>query len=497
MASRKVYLNKKQDAFLHAPQNTKVWIGGRGSGKTVNCGDHLYDYILNLPRLKGFLLGKTFGQVYDKFLPEILNRLNAYGLREHIDNNTPGHYVVCKQPPKYFQKPYKMPRRYDTSVFFITGFYLELLSFDRPDISRGGSYDIGIHDEAALIKQEKYNKAIAALVRGTVRKNDHPQRFTRLFYTSRSWTSWGRWVETEFKRLAAEQPEDYYYMETSALDNVDALGEKYFKRNQDLLSPQEYDVEILNLPVDGVSNGFYPFYSDSKHLLELGEDYQNQYREVNGVWRMQEGSLHPDKAIEPSFDFNNAFASATVFQDHTEELNEFWGINEFWVKNDTLDSLVDKICNHYKAHPTKVAKIYGGKDGETSKILLGEIDFYTMIVERFKHNGWHAFINTDFYWSDKQHKLKYEIMNSVLKENDPTVPRVRFHQENCKYTYTSMKNAPALAGYRKDKSSEADEHLPQELATHLSDNVDNYIIPKVKGQIVPSQSNTSPSAGSF
>ena len=378
-----------------------------------------------------------------------------------------------------------MPRRYDTTVFFWTGFCLELLSFDRPDVSRGGSYDVGIIDEAALIKKDKFNKAISPLLRGKVTKWDHPQRFSQLLYTSRSWTTWGRWVEQDFKKLAADHPEKYYYMETSALDNKPVLGEGYFFHQKNMLTPHEYDVEILNNPITGIPNGYYPYLSDERHLYSVSNDYSMN---SNNLWiKTKDGDLDPEKPIEPSFDFNAAFTSAVIFQDYKEDYNEYRGINEFWIKHESIEKLVDKICDYYKDHPTKVANIYGGKDGISTLKLVGEQDYYHMIMRRFKHNGWHTFLKVDINWSDAYHKIKYEVISSCMQGNDLSLASVKFNMDNCSHTFKSMKNAPIKGEFKKDKSSESDAELPQELATHLSDCVDNYLVPKLKSQLVQSQ----------
>ncbi len=481
--TKELYTNKKQLGFLQATQKNKIWVGGRGSGKTTNIGDTMNLVIQSMPRAKGYLLGKTFSQVFGKFLPEVLDRLSQYGYKEHIDYRNPGHYVVCKQPPKYFQKPFKKPRRYDVSVFFINGFFIDLMSFDRPDLGRGGSYDICWMDEAALIKKDVFDKTLSPLLRGNIREWNHPMRFTQHVYTSRSWTSYGKWVENDMKNLAAEFPEEYYYMETSALDNIEVLGEEYFKKREREMDPLTYAVEILNEETKKLPNGYYPYLDEEVHLYYPENDYnQNE----SGVWVMsKEGDLDPSLPIEPSFDFNSKFTSASVWQDTGEQLN---CLRQFFIKYDHLNVLVDNICDHYINHPTKIAYIYGGKDGNTTRALTSELDYYGLIIKRFKERGWYAVIKADFSWADKEHKVKYEVMNSILRENDPTLPKIRINSHNAMLTFRSMASTPIKGDFQKDKSSELDDSVQQEYATHLGDTVDNYIIPKLKGKVIQGSS---------
>ncbi len=493
---KKTYVNNKQDQILYAPQLTKTGVWGRGTGKTTVMGDDTYDDFRLLPKMKGFVLNKTFGQAYTKTLPEILDRLKAYGMREHLGSKFPGHYVVCKKPPLWFAKPRSQPRKYDNVVTFINGFTIEILSFDRPDLSRGGSYDRGKIDEAALISYDAFTKTVRPLLRGKVSSNDDPRRFGLMIFTSRAWKSSGKWTETTMKQLAANHPEKYFYSESSAIENIKVLGSDYFDRQKLEMDPITYSVEIENKPITKLPNAFYQSLDDERHLYDPEFDYD--YDDKFGRWSISgEKDVNPSLPLEPSFDFNAGFSSVSIWQDIREESNTLRCLRNFFVKYQQVEDLVDLICDHYALHPTKEVNIYGGKDGLSKFKLYNDFTLYQRIMYKFSSKGWQANLMVDISLADVAHKQKHLVVNNVLRGANPEMPAIEINERHAKETFMSMLHAPIKGDFQKDKASESDLALPQEEATHLSDTFDNYVYPKVltkfqqEGEIAASSSDFS------
>jgi len=490
---RRVWVNPNQRKLLEAKQLTVGCTAGRGGGKTTNIGDQLVQFHRGMPGSKGFLLNKTFGQAYTKTLPEILGRMEQYGYKEHLSRQENGHYVVTKTPPEWYGKPHKKARRFDNTITFVNHMMVDLLSFDRPDLGRGGSYDFGIVDEAALIDYEQFKKTIRPLLRGNVKAWNHPMRFKLLCYTSRSWTNKGKWVEETLKQLAAEDPENYFYIEFSARDNLPVLGEQYFERMKAELDPITYAVEILNNPITKIPDGYYSNLDEDVHTYSSRYDYD--YDDGPGIWKVKgEKDVNPTRELEVSFDFNAAFTSATMWQEFLPGKNDgatsldksVWElrcIRNFFVKYQQINDLIDKVCDHYANHPIKTINVYGGKDGHNKQSVVSEYTIYQLIKNRFTYHGWECYIQVELQYADIEHKLKHLGMNAILRENDPSLPVIRIHEEAAKETFISMSQTPVKGDFKKDKSSESDENLAQEYATHLSDTVDNYAFPKSKRQI--------------
>lgn len=443
---------------------------------------------------KIFLLGSTYEQILTKFWPEIQDGLEQHGIKEYLSNTEPGHFVVCKKPPEWFGRPKKKPRKYENVITFWNGFTIELMSFDRDDNRRGGSYDAGIMDEAALIDYDKYSKSIGSLVRGNVNEWKHPLRFGKFLFTSRAWKQKGKWVETKMKKLAADFPEEYFYIESSAEDNRAVLGDDYFIQKQREFSPLVYAIEILNKPVEKIPDGFYEFLDEEIHLYSpiYDMDYQNDKPVIKS-----DRDLNKELDLDISFDFNAAFTSATIWQEHLPGKNdgrtgldtmtwELRCLRNFYVQNTLVDELVEKICTHYAGTGIRTANIYGGADGHSKWQALSEYTYYQRIQNKFISHGWTVYIKADLQYSDQKHKLKHTTLNACLRENDTSLPALRFNEENAKEAFISMSQAPVKGDYKKNKKSETEKKddgsfvIEQQYATHLSDTVDNYVFPKAE-----------------
>ena len=477
MKRKKVYVNKKQSEFLTAPQKIKTFQAGRGAGKTTVIGDETYVYIKEMPGSKGYILGKSFGQILNSFLPEIRASWCKKGILEHFDMRNPGHYVVCKKPPRHFAKPYKVPEDYSYVITFFNGTTIALISFDRPEISRGGSYDWGVLDEAGSIDFEKFGKTVMPLLRGNKHDFRHPRRFSLSVFGSMPWKESGMWIVNKMSRLAEEKPDKYFFLQSSAEDNRAVLGDEYFETQREILDPLTYAREIENKHLDKVPHAFYDYLSED-HLYDPA--YVYNYNEVGEKWAVKtDDDVNSNMPLEPSFDFNGAFTSCTVWQDHTKSaIKELRTVNAFWIKNTNLDVLIDKFCDYYKSHTNKLVNIYGGRDGHTSRVLSSEHSYYQQIGNRFREKGWNPVIAPDHGQTDGAHKNKHIVINTVLREHRPDVPIIRMNATTCEVVFKSMQRTPILPNFKKDKSSEKDVSLQQEYATHLSDTVDNYVLPK-------------------
>lgn len=74
------------------------------------------------------------------------------------------------------------------------------------------------------------------------------------------------------------------------------------------------------------------------------------------------------------------------------------------------------------------------------------------------------------------HLEKYQVLNTILREESPNIPVIRINEYNCPNTIISLENAAVkdggTSGLHKDKSSERSAVIKQQHATHLSDTVD-------------------------
>jgi hypothetical protein len=469
--ARRVYVNEKQRQFLSARQKRRTYVGGRGSGKTSVAGHQTRMEMNYLPRAKVFLAGLTYTQLSLNTLPAMEESWKAHGLTEYDPKSGLGHYVKGRRPPDNWIKPYQAPLKYENVVSFINGYTVQMISLDRPELARGGNFDGGHIDESALIKEEHVNKILRPMIRGNIYRFSHHLHQTFCDYTSVPWLPTGQWVfKTE--DLAKTDPEDYFFLESTAWDNVDVLGKKYLRDLRNGMSQLEWDIEVMNKRLTKLPNSFYPAFNEEKH--GVWKTYTYSYDEETGLTLPSETDRDTKRPIEASFDFNAAFTSLIACQ---ENGNEFRVLDAMWVKqSDTsvIDALVTKFCDEYASHERKHLIIYGDRNGN-NKQSNSNLTYYQQIQAKLQERGWSSDIMVQGL--DPDHRLKHLAITELMAETNPRLPVIRINRNKAKFLIISIQNSPIKPDWTKDKGSEG-KKIEQERATHLSDCFDNIVYRK-------------------
>jgi len=468
---RRIYVNDKQRQFLSAKQKRRSFVGGRGSGKTTVLGHETRVEMNYLPRAKGFLAGLTYTQLSSNTLPAMENAWQAHGLREYDQKTGFGHYVKGKRPPADWIKPYQPPSNYENVVSFLNGYTIQLLSMDRAELARGGNYDFGHIDESALMKEEHVNKILRPMIRGNIYRFSNAHHQTFCDYTSVPWLPSGQWV-FKVEDLAKTEPEDYFFLESTAYDNVTVLGEKYLRDLRNGMSPLEWDVEVMNKRLTKLPNSFYPSFNEEKH--GVWKTFTYTHDDKTGLTLAIDADRDPARALELSFDFNAGFTSMIVCQEHGQE---FRCLDALWVKQSettVLEALVTKYCDAYESHEAKHVVIYGDRNGN-NKQVGANLTFYQTIQQGLAARGWTSQLMVQGL--DPDHRLKHIAINGLLAENNPRLPVIRINRNKGKYLIISIQQSPINPDWTKNKNSEKSS-IDQERATHLSDCFDNIVYRK-------------------
>jgi len=462
-SSKKLYLNPKQRQFLLAKQKTRVFLGGRGSGKSHEIGVIQRKKAGVMPRSKGFLASTTYNQILTKTLPAIISAWESMGLVENV------HYIVGRKPPKYFETPYSPPKKYANVISFMNGRTIEMISMDRPDLARGGSYDDGDIDEAALLKKTDWTRILLPSIRGnTHRFRTHWHQMVG-FYTSLPWEPSGYWL-FEYEERAKAKPDKYIVIEANAYDNIHILTEEGIERMREEMTNLEFQIEVMNRRVIQVEDCFYHGFTSDKHL------YTPQYVYGEGETGITVEGIKDhtrDAILETSFDFSGWFNCCTVWQQQgmIERM-----INSFHVKGDEkLGQLIKNFCEYYRAHQFKVVRVWGEPRGHDKQALTPSI--YESIVSMFASHGWKAEIKAHA-GRTRLHQERYQFVNDVLLERAPALPRVRINRETCKAVVIAIQTTQVKDDFQKDKSKEKERDFPQEHAPHYTDTIDYYVMQK-------------------
>lgn len=448
---RRVYFNQKQIDFVSAVQKIKTCIAGRGFGKSTLIALILLFMLRAMPRAKIFFSSTTLEQVKNSTLPPVLAKLAEMGLKEDV------HFVIGKDPwsanskCKWFKRPIAPVKKYDNVITFWNGFTVVILSAAKPDSQRGGSYDAGIVDEAAFVKRSFWEKVLLKMVRGNLYRFNTHMHHSIFILTSQPRKTEGRWV-LEMEEKAATFPDDFYFMWASAKDNSVVLGDEWFKVQKATSSPLDYLIEVENVKLKKLPNGWYHRFDDKRHVYSGDK------------------SIRSSEMLEVSFDFSGKFNCASLWQeqDFVERC-----IDQFYLKDEgKIKQLVDSICQRYKAHGFKYVRLWGEPRGRDRNPI--DEDIFTIIRKRFEHNGWAAEVMVPEGLATKAHKERFSFMESLMDEEDPRLPRLRIHDE-CVNVVASIQGCDIKADYSKDKSMEKDESFPQENAPHFSDTMDYYL----------------------
>lgn len=465
---RSLYINKKQNEFLQARQQFKMLVGGRGLGKTSIIAFLIYMYIKYLPRAKGFLVSSTYNQLLTKTMPAIIQQWSELGLREEeIDQR--GHYVIGKRPPRHWKKPYSPPKKYDNVISFWNGLCIELISMDRPLKQKGGSYDFGIGDEIELVAEDHINSVMFPSLRGNRHKFSHYLHHMFSMFCNMPKSASGDWV-LNYKQRMEQRPDKFYYLEGTAYDNIQVLGEAYVENLKLTLTYIQFQLQVMNKRVRRMPDAFYHALDRDTHGYKPAYKYG---KGADGITVDGTDAIIRTKPLDLSVDFGGWFNGFTVWQKRGRE--ERMVDCEFVLKGVGIDALVDNWCAKQADHKAKTVYVYGEPRGHDEQ-PTGDT-FYDVLKKRFEKNGWRCIIKAKGGRTDN-HEERFNLINEILKEENPSLPLIRINMDACEIPFEALEATQTRADGKKDKSKEKDRIFPQEYATHFPDTVDYFFMQK-------------------
>ncbi|WP_342086079.1 terminase large subunit domain-containing protein [Dyadobacter sp. OTU695] len=466
-----VFLSTKQKIFINSTAKRKTLLAGRAFGKTFTLLVCIGYIAKILGRAKFFLAGRTFKQVLDIVLTDSADAWSQMGWYEYHEKVNPfGNYVLFKEPPADWPKPYKPPKSYNRCITFDSGFCLQLLSFEKPDSNRGHNFDGGFIDESAIFKSDWVSKILMATLyrANSWRFKDNHLHNAFYDFTSNPWTQTGQWIfKTE--ELMRENPEKYLFLEGTAHDNP-TLSPEYITNMEENTEPLVFRIEVLNERLKKLPNCYYPKFDSDKHCTS---DIYNFDMNADGLWVPTYSDYDPNKALEVSLDFNNYICCGIICQDAPGKLKV---INNVYVKQakeeKTLaETLAIAISDAYPDHVRKDIIVYGDASA-SSKSAGSNTPMFAQVVAELRRLGWRVYLRV--LKANPEHKDRYVLIDAILAEGSPHYPKVRINLNYCKALIISIQNTPITNEFKKDKSSEGTS-TPQEYATHLSDCLD-YIL---------------------
>lgn len=471
-------VNEKQGEFLDAVTShhfkVAALVGGRGGGKSITLSDVLMIGRDELPKGKCGFGVKTIAKAKSKLTSGLKAGWLRWGATEYDPATGEGDYVLWKEPPSGFDRPYEAPDNWANCISWPNGFCIELESFKMAsDENRGSNYDVYVIDEGLNFKKA-WMKIVLPTLRANVGKFESTLHHSLLIFSSPPWTPEGQYIY-DYEVLAKQHPDKYYFQMIKTADNLEYLPADYVETLKTQLTNLEFRVEVLGERISRQERGFYPAFDRDVHEVE---DEDDGVEDEVVMW--EDGPFcHPHKPLVACLDFNALFTCATLWQKR-ERFSMC--VDNIYVKapdpgQTMAQTWAHRFVTQYQGHKRKMVTLTGDRNGR-NRSAGSDKTMYQQVEEILDAAGWD--VRHEALTYNPPHKDKYTLVNDCLSERMEHLPQLRFDAIKAKATIISIENSPVQATYEKDKSSEK-SGADQERATHLSDTVDYYVVWEVKG----------------
>lgn len=473
-----IEVNDKQADFLEATMygldgtGVKIagLVGGIGGGKTFTLALLMIISKEELPKGKGQFACLTVKQFKRSLFPGIKTVWHdLFGLREYNPKTGQGDFVLWKEPPKDWDRPYQEPEDWENCISFPNGWVCEVCGYKLdPDIHRGRNDDFAFMDEALKFKRD-WLKILLGRIRANKGKFESNLHWLVSYFSSPPYGQAADWM-FDAEDLMKEDPRHYFFIWITTKDNELFLPDNFISNLKKTLLPVEFKVEVLGVRLTKMPKTFYPSLDWEKHTAIDEEEFYDT-----------------DKELVASVDFNAHFTSATIWQDHGRAQHM---IHQAFVyqPDDDMDmaqTLAKQLAEDLAGHGNKRITVTGDRNGAnisagTKKDNEGKYEtFYDEMEEVLTAAGFDVTVAPLYFNPDKDEV--YLLMQEVLAESNEEQICLRFHPIKGKSTLVSMQFTPITPDYKKDKRKEQKKDMDQRLAPHLSDTVDYYVIFKTRG----------------
>ncbi len=438
-------------------------VAGIGAGKTVLLSIIMLISKEELPRAKGQFACLTQTQFKSSIFPSVKAVWKEkFGLREYNFETGQGDYVLWREPPKDWDRPYEEPEDWSKSISFPNGWVCEVCGYlMNADIHRGRSDDFAFLDEAFKFKSDWLT-----VLRGRIRAN--PLIFKSnlhhlfLYVSSPDWGVGGDWM-FEIEESMKKNPRNYYFQQFTTYDNVVFLPKNYIQNLKKNLTKIRFEIEVLGKRLSKIPKSFYPAFDINKHAVI------DSYIE-NKKW------LIPTQEVFISCDFNAHFCCATIWQTSNKLMK---CIGDAYVKEciselTMPESLAIVLAEKLKGKGIYKIKVTGDRNGTSNWAGLRKPQF-ELLADVLRANGISCEVEALVY--NPLGEDKFNITHDVFSGKNYNI---LFDPIEAKSTIFSIIHTPIHSDYTKDKRSERKASVPQERATHLSDTVDYAIIYETK-----------------
>lgn len=467
-----ISLNEKQAdivewALYKAPVGVKKYLGvlgGRGGGKSTIEAILLMTIVNELPRSKGQLPFTNVTKFKRAVMPGLkANLRDLYGIVPYNFKSKKGDYVLWREPPDDWDRPYQEPDDWENCISFPNGVVAEVCGYQMdPDAHRGRNDDWALLDEALKFKEE-WLSVLFPCIRANVGKYDSPIHWLTAYFTTPPYGTEASWLYSFEKNYLQGDPA-YFFQFIKTADNQVFLPPDYIAGLRKTLLKIQFKVEVLGERIVRPEKVYYPTFSRDIHAPEPSDGMP---------------LYSPNLPLVASVDFNAHFTSANLYQNPETIYHDC--VRSVFVKEpdegiNITQTLARKMGEDLRDHQDKRIILTGDRNGANKSAQARFVDgrFLTPfdeMAEELTALGWSVIIQPILV--NPVGFDRYQMMSDVFSEKENTFMILRFDPVDAMPVVLSIENSPINPDYSKNKKSETDGS-DQELATHLSDSNDYY-----------------------
>jgi hypothetical protein len=515
---------------LIKPKNL-VFIGGRGTAKSTDIiAERSIDVCQDMPRAPFAFVADTYVNLMTNIVPAVLLGWERKKWYEYDPATGYGHYVVDKEPPQTWPRPYIKTYSYKHTLSTYLGNKFFLISLDRSSISAGISVVHHFIDECKFAREDRVSKLFPTL-RGDamlygnshyfmgqtfcsdmpnpnsgdhdwvlrLEKNMNKEQIIKIIQTAlvvndlyielinarkredktqRDIRNIEKNIERWSDRLRKIRRNSTFFYTVSSFANADILTLNYFKNLIETLEFEEFKSSVLSIKATLEKGArFYGNLKD-KHFYYDGYNYSyyDQFGLADNIKQNTQGLryIQHEKPLDAGFDAGNMM-SLVIGQEQENTyrvLKSMHVITPEWIRE-----LANKFIEFFEPHKNKTLHLY--YDRAANQYSRSKQDFASKLKHAIendqdnKRTGWNVLLMS-IGQANITHSEEFDLMNELMSERNPKLPRLRIDAHECRPLKSSLELAPVIkdskGNVKKDKRSEklATHRLPTE-STNYSD----------------------------
>lgn len=545
-----LYMNPAQRLAYNFNARQMFVQAGRATGKTdFIITPRLVRVTESIPRGVSAFLGCSIRQLFTKTLP---------GSICAIERTTPyreGVHFFRGQPPKSlnFEKPLVMPREFSNVLWWYNGHIWHCISMEIKASANSYNLTAVIGDEARYLPGERVREEVFPAIRGLT--YDHPaysdknpffksytlvsdapitakqawmQEFEKLQTFSINKQIIKMLVDLELakqygvdltqekmflKKLKFLQARATAYFNFSTLENMDILGDRWFKDMEVNLSDFVFKTSILNQRVTKMEGAYYFFFdpdgihgylpSESSQMTVLEDNMTTEYKNIYDPKRGYsidiaydavdfnkisirtpitdeerafglrsdnfdtadcrfDTDIVPNLPLRIAFDFGkgiNAVVTGQVYDVRGVSCINVLSSRYVKERGKRLRSLCREWAEYYEPQRRRNNKVihYYDHNAKQGKNYADEnferTQFHNIVFEELTQRGWE--VQNVFTGQATKHYIKYQFMEEFL--TGKTAHHLRMNTENCADLVIAMRATQKIIGKQgpmKNKSGE-------------------------------------------